>query len=529
VLRTALDGTIQQVLAAGRYQLTSVVPVELDGLRMRWALDTVLLAGQTLSLELTNANAIIDTVASAAPVPTPVGRTVGPEVALYQRLKTGVLRVEAGLGHGSGFLVDSAGLVLTNAHVVAGTGLAAVVLDASTHVAAQILYRDENVDLAVLRIAPRLARTRAVLPLRTEAPLVEAGERLIAIGYPLHQEQTMTSGIASSIREGAIISDVNINHGNSGGPLLNLAGEVVAVNAFGDFTNQGGPGVSGAIAISRAIPILDSARRAMAAFAEPGEQPLPAIPTLGFRLETLKALADTADPARYSPLWNISVDRFTVALATPPINYVHAKAYENEVGKDRKKREARAGVSQEERYSELRDFRDWAEYVGDERAPVVTLTVEPKLGETGGSIFRRLMIGLNSKQTVRYKGDLREAELYRNGERVAPIRGGTTPVKQFVDNVWVDLKDVANYGYYVYPAEVFAPDSAGAPPVVAVKLIDLKNPDTPSCRTLDKDAVVITWNDFAAYYADQEKPFILASKRAKGPKEIPLPAGCPTL
>ncbi len=534
-VRTALDGKAEQSLPAGRVHLESVKPVEANGIRARWALDTVLAPGQILTLELTNANAAIEQIAAPGglgagvtpPPGTTPGRTIGPEVALYQRIRTGVVRVESGLAQGSGFLVDSSGLVLTNAHVVSGQSTAAVALDTATRIGAQILYRDNNVDLAVLRISPAVARTRAILPLRHETPLVDAGERLIAIGYPLNQEQTMTSGIASSVREGAIISDVNINHGNSGGPLLNLAGEVVGVNTFGDMPSNGGPGISGSIVIARAEAVLDSARRLMAGFAEPGDQSLPSIPATTFRLESLKALADTADPLKYAKLWNIGVGRFDVSLSTPPINYVQAKAYENEVGKDRKKREAQAGVSQDERYSELREIAGWTEYVGVSRAPVVSLTIIPKLGETGGSVFRRLMLGPNTKQTIRFKGDLREATLYRNGDPVTPIKGGSMPVKQYVNNVWVDLKDVANEGYYIYPADVFAPDANGVPPILAIKLVDLKNPDEPSCDFLKKDAVALVWNDFAAYYADQGAAFTPADKKAKQPQQVKLPEGCP--
>jgi hypothetical protein len=400
------------------------------------------------------------------------------------------------------------------------------VLDTITQVPAQILFRSDNADVAVLRISPELAQGRAVLPLRTQSPLVEAGERLIAIGYPLNQEQTMTSGIVSSIREGAIISDVNINHGNSGGPLLNMAGEVVGVNTFGDFTSQGGPGISGAIVISRAFPALDSARKAMTDFPTPGNALLPGIPRGRFRLESLKTVADTADLLRYEPLWDISVGKFTVALGTPLINLVRQKAYENDVGRDRKTREARAGMSEEERYSELREYRDWMEYVGDQRAPVVTITVEPKLGETGGSVFRRLMIGLNTRQTIRYKGDLRAAEIYRNGDLQVPILGGTTPVKQYIDNVWVDLKDVANYGVYVFPIELFRPDEQGVPPVIHVKFEDLKNPDLPSCTTLKREIVALVWNDFAPYFTDQGLPFVAANPGARNRMNIPKPSGC---
>src|SRR2546425_11811693 len=86
--------------------------------------------------------------------------------------------------------------------------------------------------------------------------IVVSGERIIAVGFPLSQQSSVTSGIVSSVRERAIISDVNINHGNSGGPLLSLPVDVVGVNTFID---RGGSvsGVSGSILISQLAPLID--------------------------------------------------------------------------------------------------------------------------------------------------------------------------------------------------------------------------------------------------------------------------------
>jgi S1-C subfamily serine protease len=513
--RTALDGTVTVAVPVGRYVVTSTAPVTLDGMQYQWNVPVDAAAPGALRLELTNANAV-----TGAAVTTPVRtRQMAPEMEVYRQVRAGVFRIESGLAHGSGFLVDTTGLILTNAHVVAGQTTAAAVLDSATRVPLNIIYRDNDADVAVLQAAPNVVRGRPILPLAQTTPLVEAGERVFAIGYPLNQEQTVTSGIVSSVRQGAIISDVNINHGNSGGPMLNLAGEVVAINTFGDFTNQGGPGISGSVVIMRALAPLAEARTRAATQAPPSAALLPLLPAGRFRTQDLKAFADSVKPMRYAKFDSIGVGKFFVTLTTPPIAYVRQKAFEAAVGKDRKKREARAGMNEEERFSEMRDFRDWSEYVGDQRAPVVAITIEPKISETTGSVFRRLLLtGPGGKTTVRYAADLQAATVFRNGEPITLLKGGTTPVKAYLDNRWVDLKDVANYGYYILPAEAFLPNADGSPPSIVIDLADLKNPTFPSCRELPRDVTATVWNDFVLYYTAAGLPFVTAdgTKRPVG-------------
>lgn len=196
--RTGLDGRASQYAPGAVYRIESGAPVALAGLTYRWDLEIRILAGRTVVLELTNANAQIDSTAAvalavmpvaataaASPPPAP-GRQLAPEVEVYERVRAGVFQVHAGLSRGSGFLVDSAvGLVLTNAHVVDGMADASLVLDSITRVPAQILYRDHEADVAVLQASPRLLVGRPVLPLAHPAPgisLVDPGERLFALG-----------------------------------------------------------------------------------------------------------------------------------------------------------------------------------------------------------------------------------------------------------------------------------------------------------------------------------------------------------
>src|SRR5205823_7011310 len=153
------------------------------------------------------------------------------------------------------------GVLVTNEHVIAGGQSVSVTVDSIVRVPAKVVVRDHDADLAVLVFdtsacgsCPRLHLARPDSSGRVVLP----GERIIAVGFPLSQQSSITSGIVSSVRESAIISDVNINHGNSGGPLLNLAGEVVGVNTFID-PGGNGPGVSGSILISQLAPLLKRA------------------------------------------------------------------------------------------------------------------------------------------------------------------------------------------------------------------------------------------------------------------------------
>jgi S1-C subfamily serine protease len=507
--RTAIDGKASLLLPPGSYTIASVAPIEFQGQQYRWSVQVNVQAGGTSTLSLTNDNATLE----AAPTPavtTAVDARLEPAAALFERLSGSVFRIQAGLAHGTGFLADTlGGVLITNAHVVeaAEGDEISVVIDSATRVRAQLLARDAEADIAVLRLHPDYVSGRFRIPLQhlvDKAP-VTAGERLVAMGYPLNQGLTITSGIASSMRAGAIISDVNINPGNSGGPLLNVDGQAIAVNTFGDVSSRAGPGVSGSILIGRAGPALARAAVELGQTPPPGTGFLPSMPAEQLNIGTVKAQADTTDPEEYRHFAGIGVGGFELTVQTPMQTFVAVKAHENDVAKDRKKREARAGLPESQRFSEVREYRDWAEYVGAPTAPVVSFAIIPKLGETGGSVFRRLMLGANLRATYRFKGDVRGAQVFRNREPVEPIKGGHAPMQVYEENRWVSLKDVADIGYYVFDLEILRPDSAGAPPSIVVAIRDLKSPKKLKCVELRSDVVAQAWNDFETFY-QQSRP-----------------------
>ncbi|MDB5351231.1 MAG: trypsin-like serine protease with C-terminal domain [Planctomycetota bacterium] len=141
-------------------------------------------------------------------------------------------------GTGSGFLIDSAGHILTNYHVVSGAeSLEVTLFDGSTH-PAKVIGVDPSNDVAVVRIAVPKDKL-APLALGDSAHLL-VGQKVLALGNPFGLQRTLTTGIISSLDrsirakngrtiKGIVQTDAAINPGNSGGPLLNSRGEVIGI------------------------------------------------------------------------------------------------------------------------------------------------------------------------------------------------------------------------------------------------------------------------------------------------------------
>ena len=141
---------------------------------------------------------------------------------------------------GSGFVLDEKGNIVTNAHVVDGADSITVRFADGTQVDAKLVGQDDSTDLAVVHVDVPASKLDP-LPLASSAAL-KVGDSVVAIGSPFGFEGTLTAGIVSALHRtidapngyaitGAIQTDAAINHGNSGGPLLDSSGRVVGVTA----------------------------------------------------------------------------------------------------------------------------------------------------------------------------------------------------------------------------------------------------------------------------------------------------------
>jgi S1-C subfamily serine protease len=176
---------------------------------------------------------------------------------IYRRSASGVVQITA-TGNtaanpfggtqralGSGFVFDKAGYIITNYHVIQGAGSIKVTFSNNKSINAKLIGSDPSTDIAVLRVqTPASALTP--LPLGN-SDAVQVGDQVVAIGNPFGLSRTVTAGIVSALQrqitapadaagnqyaiDHVIQTDAAINHGNSGGPLLNARGEVIGVNA----------------------------------------------------------------------------------------------------------------------------------------------------------------------------------------------------------------------------------------------------------------------------------------------------------
>ncbi len=160
---------------------------------------------------------------------------------------------------GSGFIIDPEGFIVTNNHVIEGADEIRVILKDEKEYEAEIVGRDPNTDLALIKIKP--GKDFPVMPLG-DSDALRVGQWVVAIGSPFGLEQTVTAGIVSA--KGRVIgsgpyddfiqTDASINPGNSGGPLLNMRGEVVGINTA---IIASGQGIGFAIPINLAKGIID--------------------------------------------------------------------------------------------------------------------------------------------------------------------------------------------------------------------------------------------------------------------------------
>ena len=217
------------------------------------------------------------TVTGATPAATGDGLTVAE---IYARTSASVVEIttsatrqtpfggtDQAQSQGSGFVYDDEGHVITNQHVVAGATAATVTFANGRSYDATVVGTDPSTDLAVLKVD---APASALAPLAlADSDEVQVGEGVVAIGSPFGLEQTVTTGIVSALDrritapndfaiDGAIQTDAAINHGNSGGPLLDLDGRVIGVNSQIESQSGGNDGVGFAVPSNTVKRIADA-------------------------------------------------------------------------------------------------------------------------------------------------------------------------------------------------------------------------------------------------------------------------------
>ncbi|MEC4985001.1 MAG: trypsin-like peptidase domain-containing protein [Oscillatoria sp. PMC 1068.18] len=225
-------------------------------------------------------------------------------VQVYAKASPAVVTINVGRGTGSGSIVSSDGLVLTNQHVIstASNGRVVVTTAAEERYPGQVIAVDTVNDLALIRL-----NTDAELPTiaLADSDNIQVGQTVYAIGSPFGLSGTFTTGILSRIdrNTGDLQTDAAINPGNSGGPLLNSRGELIGVNKAIVSSSGGNIGIGFASSVSVAESFIAANENRNAPVT--AEIPSPAAPRLGATIDTTTFVIQEVEPG--SPADNAGI------------------------------------------------------------------------------------------------------------------------------------------------------------------------------------------------------------------------------
>ena len=520
---TDLDGSADGSFKDGVYRIESAHSVTIGNQRYRWAFY------QTFSkdmrpIELTQRNAIIDTLAvatattgtSTAPTTadsTQPANSAGPadsaaspktpakpvrhenvEREIFAKYKSGVFTV-FGAGRGTGFLADSTGLVVTNAHLVKGADEVRVQIDSVTKVYAKPLVSDDDKDVAVLAINMSHCGACVVLPLfdssKSAAPA--AGDRVLALGSPLNRLSVLSIGIVSSADDHAIVSDAGVNWLNTGGPLVNLDGYVIALNstresqlALSDVS--AGPRVASSTPASSIADAVQRARTALASLgaAAPTDSLLPVLPPDPFPKAPIDAVS--ALPRLDLDVYRTGGGPFRLLAMTPQV--MAWRQVQADKALAARKHDDPRKAAQWRRIDPIEGWRDWRDYLDDRRA-VVIVNVMP---EAAAFPFYEA-----DKLQNFDGGNFKSMVITRDGVPIVPVEKVRIPAVLNVDEMRASGRQVPMQGIYVYRIRDFAPRAVGTTATYAVRIVDAAQPDKPVSIPIQPAMIEQLWKDFTPY------------------------------
>ena len=179
-------------------------------------------------------------------------------VSVYENVSPSIVAIDAdisdGISSGTGCVIDPKGIILTSSHVIDGANTIEVILYNGEKCTGKLIkIMEENSDLALLKI-----NTTSLLPVIKfgDSTKIKVGQKVLAIGNPFGFNRTLTTGIISRIDydRNKIQTDAAINPGSSGGPLLNVNGEVIGINQsiYNPDNNKSNIGIGFAVPVNAA-------------------------------------------------------------------------------------------------------------------------------------------------------------------------------------------------------------------------------------------------------------------------------------
>lgn len=453
---TGLDGTVNVRLRPGSYTVESDQPAIFEGKAYQWTRHVVIVAGREETLELTVANAEVETGAAAA--------AAGPlefnPSFLQLQWQDSVVAIWTPSTHASGFLVDAKGLIATNQRVIGEATAVEVQLSPEIKVAARVLVADKVRDVAVLWIDPSVVSAVKPVPLGCAQParLPARDEDLFTIGAPLRDTKRMTLGTASDFR---------LPPGSAGGPVLREDGAIVGLTSTVD---------SRIIRVDAVCEAVASAEKAMNDAAPPSATRLPIDPLKSFPADALKDSV-TRRAGNLNP-YQMTTAAFDVAFITPV--HVYGVQFQTEQQRGRALTAPRP----------VFEFGNWSEYVADVHS-VLLVRVTPKMVERFWTTVGRV--------AARTQGmDIPPIKHIKSGFlRMRVLCGETevTPIHPFTLEMRISEKEAVDEGLYVFDAAALGPQCG----TVKLELYSEKEPAKADIKVVDPRILTQIWQDFAPY------------------------------
>lgn len=350
-----------------------------------------------------------------------------------------VFHVVGELGDGSGFLVDrSRGLVMTNAHVTSGLSEVGVKLSQSYKVRGVVLHENHRADVAIVQVNPDAVEGRREISVEPEAyERATVGDRVIVMGFPFRTGAVATTGIISQKGNDVLLTDADVNPGNSGGPLFISDGSAIGLTTF---RAGGGSGLGGAIP-ARVIQqhiALATDRLRESTRSPPSSDSLPTLPSEPFPLEVLEeaALADEWPTDLYNLSSETRTYGYEVKVITPPLQV-------REQGR-------------------MADLRYWSQGLGG-YPPVVILRVRPDVGQSRTAFWFNVLGGAASDAVGASFTPMYDPVALGTLERVVIQQHGGG----FIDPIRIRRATANEQGqavqvmHLLLPAHAFAPNDDG--------------------------------------------------------------------
>ena len=457
---TGLDGSVSVRVSPSNYTVESDEPLVFQGQAYHWRQTLDIVAGRDAALDFTLANAVAEPIAAGAT--NADARPSNDIWLLRQQWLDSVVELWTPTAHASGFLVDSAGLIVTNQKVVGDATSVEVQLSRSIKVAGTVVEADRQRDVAVIRINPAVMASIAPVPLKCSSsnpPPASREQEIFALAAPLGRNKGWTPGFMSRTNARVFPVDLSLGTGGTGGPVFTTSGDLVGLTTPPDEREERRHDETRVVRIDAACELVAVAAKKANGTPAPSAAHLPVEPEQPAAVDALKdAVKRRAGNLRP---YAMSTSEFDVAFITPVLNL--------------------AGQSQPNQ-----DFSNWSDYVAD-IPPVLLIRVTPKMAEPFWAKMARgaaYTQGMALPALKRLKSGFERLQAFCGRTEVAPIH-------PFKLDLRVSETDTVYEGLYAFDPAALGPACA----TVTLALYSEKEPAKADTRVIDPKILRQIWQD----------------------------------